>query len=45
MLFRLALLALTASAKPDAGACTDDADHTIWEATGKAAFESDMTTW
>jgi CubicO group peptidase (beta-lactamase class C family) len=27
------------------GTCTDTADHTIWEATGKTNFTTDMRTW
>jgi hypothetical protein len=27
------------------GTCTDAADHTIWEATGKTNFTTDMRSW
>ena len=38
--------AVASSASADAadGACLNDADHTIWEAKGKAAFTDDMTS-
>ena len=39
------VFSLFIAAAAAAGTCTDTADHTIWEATGKAKFESDMTTW
>jgi hypothetical protein len=39
-----AVASSSASADAADGACLNDADHTIWEAKGKAAFTDDMTS-